>query len=121
MESKNKKTWLVAVGILLILISVISIILFLLNGQTIVTGQNGGITKSASLTCEGSNISYRFLSYDDTKSKNAKITASFNDDRLNAISFAYTLYYDNPRTIESSKTIVTKVLSNFFVLNFFSV
>ena len=114
MESKSKKTWLITAGILLILISVISIILFLLNGQTVVTGQNGGITRSTSLTCEGDNIPYHFLSYDNAKSKNAKITASFNDDKLNAISFAYTLYYDDLKTIENSKTINSAELNIFY-------
>ena len=114
-KTKNKqKVWLTIIGIFLILISIVSIICFLLSGQTTTTGQTGSIVSSNSLTCEGNNIPYQFLSYDNAKSKNAKITASFNDDKLNAISFSYTLYYGSPEQAEESKTINSAELNVFY-------
>lgn len=110
----NQRVWLVIIGIFLVLVSIVSIVLFLLNGQTTITSQNGGVIRTESLVCEGDNVPYRFLSYDNSNVKRAKITASFNDDKLDAISFSYSLYYSDLKLIETSKTINSAELNVFY-------
>lgn len=115
-KKKNRKAvWLTIFGIILVIISIISIILFLLHGQTTVTGQNSEtVISSESITCSGENIPYQFLSYDNATKKTAKVTTSFNNNEFNAISLSYTLYYNDTKSIESSKTINSAELNIFY-------
>lgn len=115
-NKKNRKAvWSTIFGIILVIISIISIILFLLHGQTTVTGQNSEtVISSESITCSGENIPYQFLSYDNATKKTAKVTTSFNNNKFNAISLSYTLYYNDTKSIESSKTINSAELNIFY-------
>lgn len=105
---------MLTIGIFLIIVSIILIAVFLLKGQTTVTGQNGSTINSESLICESENQNYQFLSYDRTTRKTAKISALFNNNELNSISLLYTLYYSDLELVETSKTVNSAQLNVFY-------
>lgn len=99
-DNQHKKNvnsgWLVAIGLLLVAISIISAVLFLLNGETKVTGNWSGSETSESLTCKGSNIDYPVFSSDRVNSE-TKINAVFNGDTITSISLLRQETYNNAR------------------------
>ena len=101
-------------GILLIIISIILIAVFLLKGQTTVTGQNGSITTVKSLVCETDNPEYQFLSYDNSDKKNAKVSVLFNANGINSISLLFTLHYSDSKAVDSSRAINSANLYIFY-------
>lgn len=92
--------------IFVIVVSVACIItlIILLHGETKTSGQNSTNTKSKSLICESQTVKYPFFDYDNSTAKNLKITANFYNNKINAISLAYTLYYDDARQIALSES-----------------
>ena len=113
-EKNNKAMWLTIVGVFLVLVAIVSIVSFLLGGQTTTDNQSGNIISSESLTCKGIDVPYQFISYDNSKEKRVKITISFNDNELSAISFFYDLYYNDAQSIETSKTVNSAELNVFY-------
>lgn len=114
MRDNKKNIWMLSIGIFLIIVSIISITIFLLKGQTTITGQNGSVISSESLVCESENQNYQFLSYDHAIRKTAKISALFNNNELSSISLLYALYYSDSELIETSRTINSAQLNVFY-------
>ena len=102
MENKSKKDhgWIyVLIGLICVIVSIVSIILFLLQGDTKTTS-GGKIEVSETITCEGDGIFYPLFKYDNSKRKTILIKALFNDDKFETINLVYKLDYDN---IEQAK------------------
>lgn len=114
MRNNKKNIWMLGIGIFLIIVSIVTITMFLLKGQTAVTGQNGSIVSSESLVCESENQNYQFLSYDYATRKTTKISALFNNNELSSISLIYTLYYSDSELIETSRTVNSAQLNVFY-------
>ena len=114
MVEQRKNNWLAIMGVILIIVSAISIIWFFLRGETTIVGQNGGIINRESFNCEAENAQYQFLGYDNATRKNAKVTAVFDDGKFSSISLLYTLYYNDKSRIENSKTVNSAELNVFY-------
>lgn len=99
---KTKKT----IAILTILISIlvlIIVLILLMRGETKTSGNFPANVEGESLTCESHSIKYPFFATDGAKSRDLKITASFYDKKMNAISLEYTLFYDTEEQIKASE------------------
>lgn len=95
--------WVVSIVLLILLGAVIYFIISMLNGKTTTTGQNPDDIEGQSLVCEKNNINYPIFTYYNTDKKELKITANFYDDKINAISLAYTMYYSDAQLITGSE------------------
>lgn len=101
-KSNNKKLWLLIVGIMLVCVAIVCIILFLIQGQTTVSGNFEGNGKAEYLTCESRTTPYSLFDYDDSDSKNLKITATFENDKLSGVSLIYKLKYNDAEKLDYS-------------------
>lgn len=115
-NSRNKKSvCFTIIGMVFVMVSVLLITLFLLNGHNTIIEQNGNIiVNGESITCSGENMPYQFLSYDNAVKKTVKITISFNNDKFNAASLFYALYYNDSKIAESSKIVNSNGLNVFY-------
>lgn len=118
-EKKTKKVristgGLMLIGLLLIVVSVVSLVWFLIQGQTTVTGGWPEVETTQSLVCENDNKTYPFFEYDESIKKNIKINAIFNDDKLSSIALRYILYYDTKTKITDSENINHTAMSQSF-------
>ena len=104
---KAKKTTGIIISIVIILAIIICtiILILLMHGETKTAGENPSNVTSESLVCKSSSVDYPIFTYDHAKSKELKITANFYNDKVNALSLAYTLYYDNAEQIEASEAV----------------
>lgn len=98
-KKKSKTNWAVSIGITLILLAIVLIIWFFLQGETKTTGEYPGAITSSSVTCESSEATYPFFTLDESTSKNTSVTVLFSDDSMKSISLIETLYYPD---LESS-------------------
>ena len=99
---KENREWVyVLIGIICIIITVVAIILFLLQGNT-KTVSRGEVEISESVTCEGKGIVYPIFKYDGSKEKSIKINVLFDGEKLEKISLVYQLKYDDSKQIEQS-------------------
>lgn len=103
-EKGGQRITLISLGIVLILVSIISIIWFFLSGQTIVTGDFDKNEYSTSLTCVAENLSYPYFKYDNTIKKETEIKAIFNNDnKIDSISLTQKMYYENADAAKGSE------------------
>ncbi len=109
MKEEERKTyrsamnWPPLIGLILIFVAIIGFVMFLQNGETIVTGEFGKSAKRESLACETRNVSYSIFDYDNAKEKNLKINATFSDNGLDSISLVYRLGYEDETELEYSE------------------
>ena len=106
MERNNKQNreWIhVLIGIIRIIITVVSVVLFLLQGST-KTVSTGEVEIAESVTCNGEGIFYPIFKYDNSESKSIKINAMFDGDKFETISLVYKLNYNNSEQIKQSTT-----------------
>lgn len=88
----------------LAVIGLIAIALILaMNGNTKTTGNYPADIEGESLACESHSVKYPIFAHNDAKSRDLKITATFYNKKFNAISLAYTLYYDTEEQIKNSE------------------
>jgi len=102
-KSNNKKLWLLIVGIVLVCVAIVCIVLFLIQGQTTVSGNFEGNDKAEYLTCESKITPYTLFNYDESDAKSLKVTATFSDDKLSGISLTYKLTYNDPEKLTLSE------------------
>ena len=120
MEEGNKKTtrsavnWPPLVGLILVFAAIFGFILFLQNGETVVTGEFDKPEKRESLTCEADNIPYSVFDYDSAKEKNLKINITFSDNSLDSVSLVYWLKYDDEEELEYSEARNHAVMNQKF-------
>ena len=88
-------------GIMVIACVVIAIMA--MQGETKTTGQKPESVSGETLICSSDSISYPIFVYDGAIRRDLKITESFYDDVLKAISLEYALYYDDAGQIKASE------------------
>ena len=87
-----------------VLAGIISIILFLLNGNTTTKTSDIKTIKNTSLRCSSNTVKYPFATYDNSLKKELKIDLIFNENILKTIALSYSLYYDNEEAVAISET-----------------
>ena len=99
------KTALVAVSFILIVVAVVSLLLFLMHGETTVTGAYEGTEVQENLVCESKITAYPLFSYDHSSSKTLSVNAIFKAHKLTSISLLYKLNYNSQEEIEKSEAV----------------
>lgn len=101
MEKENHKKgnnrWIfVLAGSLLLVVAVVLILMFLMQGSSSSTDNGGTSETIESLSCEGEKDDYPFFKHvDGVDKKSTKVNATFNNDKLNTISFTYKISYND--------------------------
>lgn len=113
-ESRSKKWIYFLVGSVCVVLVVVLVILFFLQGDTKITGE-GDVSVVESITCEAEGLWYPYFSYDNSNSKSIKINALFdNRDKLDTISFVYRLGYDDSSMAEQSSASNHAAMAKWF-------
>jgi len=103
MSKTSKKTWLVPViGVFVVVAIVIACVLGM-QGQTTISGNQTTVSKGKTIVCNIDNFIYPYFRYDESNKKDLSITVLFSGEALRAVSLKYSLYYSDANTIESSK------------------
>ena len=101
-ESKGGKI----IGIILIgaiIIACVVILVISMKGETKTSGQNPTSVASESLACESIETNYPITTYDNSVSKKLKIVTNFYNNKANAISLTYELFYNNTQQVTASE------------------
>lgn len=113
-NNRNKNNWLwVLLGIIFIVVAVVLVILFLLQGKTFMSTSDGELKNTSALSCTGTDIEYPFI-VNDTKNHSMKIKIIFQSGQLNTISLTYQMYYDSVSKIEQNVTDSSIALDKAF-------
>lgn len=94
MKQKYNRRWLIPVGIILVITTIILILLFLLRGTTVIQGEYPDNEKSESLTCIVENTTYSFMK-DDGEGIKIKINTIFTKNVISSISLTATKTYSD--------------------------
>lgn len=113
-KKSNKMSWMVTIGLSLMLTAVVLLVCFFLQGETKVTESQKTVETSQTLICEVSNQIYPIFSYDNAREKDLKINVKLADDKLNSISLIYTLYYDNTKGLTDSENLNRAAIGKSF-------
>lgn len=105
MKGINAINWSKWAGMTLIFIAIILILMFFMQGSTIVSGEFPDTKKIESLSCVAENIDYPTFTYDNSKRKTIKVNVTFNNDDLQSISLVHTLYYNNDKEVTDSEAL----------------
>ena len=104
-KKKKKSSWMVTVGIVLLLVATMAFVLFLMNGQTTLMGEFEGKKISETLVCEQEGISYPIFNYDYADSRSLKINVVFESQKLSSISLIYKLDYSTEEAMRQSESL----------------
>lgn len=94
-KKSPSSSWLMVMGIVLILVAAVLLVWFFLHGETKVSGGWPEPEVSVAVVCKSESFEYPFFTYDQSSSKTTEINAVFKDDKLSMLSFIYTLGYGN--------------------------
>lgn len=95
-NNKSKNRWIFfLVGILCIVVAIVLLILYFMQGKITITDHGGEIETTESITCISNKVAYPYFKEDDAKKKDLKINAIFNDSKLDTITLTYQLDYDD--------------------------
>lgn len=95
---------LISVILILDVLIILAVVLILaMQGNTTTTGENPDNVEGQSLACKSRSIKYPIFSNNDAKGRELRITTDFYNDKFNAISLEYTLYYDTAEQIKASE------------------
>lgn len=103
MKAKVVKNWIIPTGILLILVAIVLMIIFLLRGETTVTNSTTTEAKNTTLSCSTAGLDYPFFRYDESTSKETKITAIYSGEDFKSIALFQTMYYDDESLVKGSE------------------
>ncbi len=101
-KKKKKVNYEILIGLLLLIAAAVFIIIFLVNGQTKVTGEFPEDEFMISTSCEADNVVYPFFKNNSSKEK-ASIKIVSNDKKIDTLSLVYYLYYDTEDEITKSR------------------
>ena len=102
-EREDNRRWICTLGgIICIVVALVLIALFLIQGNKKITNTGGDVTRTESMTCSADGLLYPFFKYDNAKRKTLKINIVLNDNKLDTISLVTNLYYDSAEQIEQS-------------------
>lgn len=111
---KNKKWVLILIGSLLIVASIVSIIIFLLQGKTMSRYGGSNIENTQSVSCYSDMADYPFYNASDSGRHSIKINAILDNDRLSVVSLVYKIYFDNAKVIEQNNTHLRAAMNKAF-------
>jgi flagellar basal body-associated protein FliL len=98
-NSKNnnpKRGWIfLLMGILCVVVALVLIIVYFMHGKITTTNNGGEIETTESITCTSDQIAYPYFKADESKKKDLKINAVFNNGKLDTITLTYQLDYDD--------------------------
>ena len=100
-DSRNR---LILAGLILVIFIIIAIVIRSMTGSTVVTGEHEGQLITETLVCESDQTSYPFFEHDNTDSKNLKVNATFENDKLASISLVYKLDYASLEEAKNSES-----------------
>lgn len=103
---------LIVAGIGLIILAVILLILFLLQGDTKYSEGEGSASVTASITCTDQDAVYPFRTAPGGGVM--KIHAIIDDDKMKTVSLVYRLYYDDHSVIEGQTTRLNADMNRAF-------
>lgn len=98
----DKKGRLYVVGLMFILVAIVLMVVFFLNGETWVNGSWEGIKVTETVTCESDAVAYPIFSYNNADGRLLRIVATFTNKTLDNISLMYQLKYSNTTLAEKS-------------------
>lgn len=99
---KKSVVWII-LAIIIIFIVLVVALFELMGGQIVTSRQTVETVQGSSLVCKSKNV-YPIFSYDLSKDKELKIIVGFYNNKINAISLTYDLYYDDAKQIMASET-----------------
>lgn len=105
MEDSNRgnQKWVYALmGIICMVVTLVLVALFLMQGNKKVTNTGGDVMATESMTCSSDEVIYPVFTYDNSKKKSLKVNIVLNDNKLDTISLIAKLYYDDAKEIEQS-------------------
>ena len=105
MKNNNRSNRGMSYGVLgaaLVVISLVSILLFLMNGNKTIISDAGDMAVVDSMSCENQEILYPFFKYDHANTKSIKINMIFSDKKLDKITLTSRLYYNSEERIKQS-------------------
>ena len=78
-NNKAKNRWIFfLVGILCIVVAIVLLLLYFMQGKITVTDHGGEIETTESITCTSNKVAYPYFKEDNSKKKDLKINAIFN-------------------------------------------
>lgn len=110
-EKQKQSNNMALAGLALIVVAIVLLILFFVNGQTSVTGKFPDPETIVSTTCTSETISYPFFSLNDATKRDLNIKVVSSEEKIDTISLAYRLYYDSEAAITNSRDV------NHFAMN----
>ena len=104
-KSKNKSLirWGLPLSFVLMIIAVILLLIFFMQGETKIVGNYPENITSELLTCVKQNNNYPFFKYRNSNSEETKISAVFANKKIDSISLIHTIDYSNHQDAETSK------------------
>ena len=113
---KTKKIITILITVIAIVLLVIALIL-LLKGETKTGGEFPEDVEGQALVCESRSVKYPIFEYDEAKARDLKITANFYNKKLDAMSLAYSLFYDDGAQIAKSEAANHASMNKDFAKN----
>ena len=110
-EKQKQSNNLALAGLALIVVAIVLLILFFVNGQTSVTGEYPDPETTISTTCTSGTINYPFFSLNEAVKKELNIKIVSSGDKISTVSLAYRLYYNSEEAIINSRDV------NHFAVN----
>ena len=98
-------------GLGLVVVAVVLLIIFFINGKTDVDGGFPDPETTISTTCTSGVINYPFFSMNEAAKKEMDIKVISNDNVVDTVSLSYRLYYDSEAAIINSRDV------NHFAVN----
>lgn len=111
-SDSSKSFGLIAVGFILVFI--IILLIFLLRGETKISGEYPDDYKDKSLVCKSEGIAYPYFTYDKSDKKDIEINAIFDIKNLRSISLKYNLYYSDTKSITGSEAFNRAAMNKSF-------
>lgn len=100
-QNNNSLIGLISVG--LVIAFIVIFLIFLLRGETKVSGEYQEDIKDISLSCKKENLAYPFFSYDKSVKKETEINIIFGTNIFQSISLRHDLYYEDSTQINGSE------------------
>jgi len=94
-----------------VVVAVVMMIIFFINGKTDVGGGFPDPETTISTTCTSGVINYPFFSMNEAAKKEMNIKVISNDNVVDTVSLSYRLYYDSEAAIINSRDV------NHFAVN----
>jgi hypothetical protein len=112
--NKRKTGWLLPVGISFVVLIVVAVILFMMQGKTTIVGDTPGAEKSKAITCTIENAVYPFFEYTEADKKLTTVKVIFTKDNVDSISLTYRMSYEDEEALKRSEALNHSAMNNSF-------